>query len=58
MEKKDITELLEQFDEFVELSLQKKNSQPAPTDTNSKNQVDKYQYSMEKRLKLKPTTHQ
>jgi hypothetical protein len=57
MEKAELTELVRNFDDFVQLSLQKKVS----IETNSPghdNMVENYMISMEKRLKLNPPTQE
>lgn len=57
MEKAELTELVRNFDDFVQLSLQKKVS----IETNppgQDNMVENYMISMEKRLKLNPPTQE
>jgi hypothetical protein len=49
--------LITKFDEFVELSLQKKQSEH-PLEEMPENQMDRYRQDMEKRLKLKALTQQ
>ena len=58
MEKEQLSSIVHRFDEFVELSLQKKNSEHSSPTQTPDNQVEKYKLDMEKRLKLKPPSQQ
>lgn len=58
MEKTEINHLLQNFDQFVQLSLQRKGSSNPSQEEQQESHLDYYLAGMEKRLRLRPPTQQ